>query len=117
MRSQTSSTPRLPPGAVEGSRIARPETWPTVRGVSSARNWASRLVNCRMWLSSRRSGGPSARLGALRALGVPHDRVDDARPRPAGKVVTHAVDLHQPRPRDPLGGRPPARRADEPVLL
>src|SRR5688500_17910130 len=37
---------RLPPGAVDGSRIATPPTCPVWRGVSSARNWASRLVSC-----------------------------------------------------------------------
>src|SRR5688572_24644403 len=36
----------VPPGAVAGFRIATPPTWPVWRGVSSARNWASRLVSC-----------------------------------------------------------------------
>ena len=38
----------LPVGVVEGSRIARPATWPDWRRFSRARNWASRLDSCRM---------------------------------------------------------------------
>src|SRR3954451_21408374 len=43
-----SASSSFPPGAVEGSRIARPPTWPVWREVSSARNCVSRLVSCRI---------------------------------------------------------------------
>src|SRR4051812_29469919 len=41
---------RAPPGAVDGSRIARPATCPACRAFSNARNCASRLVSCRISL-------------------------------------------------------------------
>ena len=44
----TSPQPKLPPGAVDGSSIARLPTWPVWRAFSRARNCASRLVSCRM---------------------------------------------------------------------
>src|SRR4051794_2735086 len=50
-----------PLGVVEGSRIARPPTCPLWRGVSSARNWASRLVSWRMAGGQPLGGPPGAR--------------------------------------------------------
>src|SRR5437588_773572 len=43
------SASTTPPGAVEGSRIARPPTCPTWRALSRARNCASRLVSWRIY--------------------------------------------------------------------
>src|SRR5919107_1053910 len=40
-----------PPGAVEGSRMIRLPTWPTVVGDSTLRNWASSAVSWRMLVS------------------------------------------------------------------
>src|SRR3954454_20786354 len=48
MSRHMSASSSLPPGAVEGSRIASPPTWPVWRDVSSARNCVSTLVSCRM---------------------------------------------------------------------
>src|SRR3954453_3632136 len=48
MSSQMSSMSSLPPGRWESSRIASAPTCPLWRGVSSARNCASRLVSWRM---------------------------------------------------------------------
>src|SRR4051794_41900598 len=46
MSRQMSASSSLPPGFVDGSRIARPPTWPVWRDVSSARNCVSTLVSC-----------------------------------------------------------------------
>ena len=50
-RRRTSRTRTSPPGAVEGSSITRPPTWPVCRSFSRARNCMSRLVSCRIALS------------------------------------------------------------------
>src|SRR5919112_234895 len=48
---RTVSRFQTPPGAVEGSRMVKLPTWPTVVGDSTLRNWASSAVSWRMLVS------------------------------------------------------------------
>src|SRR4051812_1238675 len=72
MTRRTSAQAIAPPGAVEPSRIASPATWPVWRRLSSARNWASRLVSWRTGatLSGRARPRLGQRLQAAAAAGL-----------------------------------------------
>src|SRR5919112_3975434 len=66
-----------PPGAVEGSRMIRLPTWPTVVGDSTLRNWASSAVSWRMLvslpLSSVRQARSAAGVEDVHVVGVRRD--------------------------------------------
>src|SRR5215210_6999642 len=95
MRSQMSSIPSLPPGRSESSRIASAPTCPLWRGVSRARNWASRLVSCRIspppvvdWaLAVSYPAPPASTRGAREGLGA------DLRDRPATGQAHREVEV------------------------
>src|SRR3954451_17961024 len=109
------------PGAVSGSRIASPPTWPVWRADSSARNWASRLVSCRTTWDSSSSGHEEEglaqmkmRAAVLQEFGQPLvvEEVDLGEPR-AGEVLVRLVacgvchtDLYTASGVDPSGYSP-----------
>src|SRR5207244_3857924 len=96
----------LPPGAVDGSRIARPPTCPVWREVSSARNCVSKLVSWRIAYSPRRPY-PSAEWHACGRASGPDHRAERSRLGPAARRRARARGLAHADP----GLRSSRRRA------